>query len=86
MQMVSVKKTQFSALNDKKFYFFDEIVTLTFGYYLSEEARLENKNLQKAIHQIIQEKISFESGSSCCSPMQRATYIEVNFSSTSDSL
>ena len=54
--MVSVKKTQFTALNDKRFYFFDGIVSLPFGHYLLEEARQEKKDLQKAIHQIIKGK------------------------------
>ena len=54
--MVSVKKTQFTALNDKRFYFFDGIVSLPFGHYLLEEARQEKKDLQKTIHQIIKGK------------------------------
>ena len=34
MQMVSVNKTQFVGLNDKRFYFNDGIVSLPFGQYL----------------------------------------------------
>ena len=54
--MVSVKYIQCAALNDKRFYFFHGIVSLPFGHYLLEESRQEKKNLQKAIHQLIQKK------------------------------
>ena len=38
-QMVSVNKTHFAGLNDKRFYFHYGIVSLTFGHYLLEDSR-----------------------------------------------
>ena len=56
MLIVSVNKTQFSALNDKRLYFFDGMFSLPFGHFLFEEAIHEKKNLYKSVHQIIPEK------------------------------
>ena len=52
MQMVSVNKTQFACLNDKRFYFNDGIVSLHFGHYLLNKVRKEKyKNeIQYQIH------------------------------------
>ena len=45
--MVSVNKTQFAGLNDKRFYFRDGIVSLPFGHYLLEDFKKTNRNLNK---------------------------------------
>ena len=39
MQMVSVNKTQFVGLNDKRFYFQDGIISLPFGHFLLNKVR-----------------------------------------------
>ena len=45
MQMVSVKKSQFSGLNDKKYYFSDRICSLPYEHYLLNDIRRENKTI-----------------------------------------
>ena len=45
--MVSVNKTQFAGLNDKRFYFHDGIVSLPFGHYLLEDFKKKTRNLNK---------------------------------------
>ena len=45
MQMVSAKKSQFSGLNDKKYYFLDRICSLPYGHYLLNDIRSENKTI-----------------------------------------
>ena len=52
MPMVSVNKTQFAGLNDKRFYFNDGTVSLCFGHYLTNKVRKEKyKNeIQYQIH------------------------------------
>ena len=45
MQMVSAKKSQFSGLNDKKYYFLDRICSLPYGNYLLNDIRSENKTI-----------------------------------------
>ena len=47
MQMVTVKKTQFTGLNGQRFYFYDGNVSLPFGHPLLEEVRKEKKDLKK---------------------------------------
>ena len=39
MQMKSVKKIQFAGLNNKRFYFYDGIVSLPFGHFLLSRVR-----------------------------------------------
>ena len=39
MQMKSIKKTQFSTLNNKQFYFHDGIVSLPFEHFLLNKVR-----------------------------------------------
>ena len=46
MRMVSVNKTQFAGLNDKRFYFQDGIVSLPFGHYLLEDSRKEKEKFK----------------------------------------
>ena len=46
MRMVSVNKTQFAGLNDKRFYFHDGIVSLLFGHYLLEDSRKEKEKFK----------------------------------------
>ena len=50
MQMKSVKKTQFAGLNDKRFYFHDEIVSLPFGHFLLNKFREENEKHQADLY------------------------------------
>ena len=60
MQMVSVNKTQFAGLNDKRFYFHDGIVALPYEHYLPEGARkLKEKYKSKIQHEIINQKYNF---------------------------
>ena len=47
MQMVTVKKTQFTGLSGQRFYFYDGNVSLPFGHPLLEEVRKEKKDLKK---------------------------------------
>ena len=50
MQMKSVKKIQFAGLNDKCFYFHDEIVSLPFGHFLLNKVREENEKNQPHLY------------------------------------
>ena len=60
MQMISVNKTQFAGLNDKRFYFYDGIVSLTFGHYLLEDSRkLKEKFKSSIITEISKQKYEF---------------------------
>ena len=43
MKMKSVNKTQFTGLNDKRYYFHDGIVSLPFGHFLLEKVRKEKE-------------------------------------------
>ena len=43
MRMQSIRKSQFSGLNDKRFYFYDGIVSMPFGHPLLEKLRKEEK-------------------------------------------
>ena len=43
MQVKSVTKTQFTGLNDKRFYFHDRIVSLSFGHFLLNKVREEKE-------------------------------------------
>ena len=43
MKMILIKKTQFAGLNNKVFYFFNEISSLLFGHHLFENVRQEKK-------------------------------------------
>ena len=55
MRMQCISKTQFAGLNDKFFFFYDDIVSLPFGYSFPED--LGKKNGKKNhIHRSIQEK------------------------------
>ena len=47
---------QFAGLNNKRFYFYYGIASLPFGHLLLEEVRKEKKDLEKSIHQVINEK------------------------------
>ena len=46
MQMKSVRKTQFSELNDNRFYFHDGIVCVPFGHILFEKLEKKKKNTE----------------------------------------
>ena len=62
MQMKSVSKVQFGQLNDKRFYFFNGLISLPFGRPYLEDLRKE-KHKCRAIHKVIQEKkIRFSEG------------------------
>ena len=43
MRLQSMPKTQFAGLNDKRFYFYDSIVSLPFGHPLLEDLRKEKR-------------------------------------------
>ena len=55
MRMQSIRKSQFSGLNDKRFYFYDGIVSMPFGHALLEKLRKEKKK-ETHIHLHIKEK------------------------------
>ena len=44
MQMTTVHKVQFGQLNDKHFYFSNDITSLPFGHLSLEEVRKKKKN------------------------------------------
>ena len=46
MQVVSVKRTQFAGLNDKRFFFNYRIISLPFGHYLLNKVRKEKENIK----------------------------------------
>lgn len=47
MKMVSIKKSQFTGLSDKKYYFSDGITSLPYGHLLLEPISEKKKNLRK---------------------------------------
>ena len=47
MIMTSINKVKFTRLNDKRYYGFDGIVSLPFGYSLLNEVREYKKSLRK---------------------------------------
>ena len=47
MQMVCVDKTQFAGLNDKPFYFHDDIVSLPFRHFLLNKVREQKENIKR---------------------------------------
>ena len=55
MQMCTVNKIQFGQLNDKRFYFANEIVSLPYGHFLLGEIR-KTKSKNRKIHLQIKEK------------------------------
>ena len=50
MKMKSVNKTQFPVLNDKRYYFHDGVVSLTFGHFLLEKVRKEKEKHHSKLH------------------------------------
>ena len=50
MKMKSVNKTQFAVLNDKRYYFHDGVVSLTFGHFLLEKVRKEKEKHHSKLH------------------------------------
>ena len=60
MQMVSVSKTQFTGLNDKRFYFHDGIVSLPFGHFLLNKVKEQKEKYKAEIqHEIHDKKYDF---------------------------
>ena len=55
MRMQSISKSQFAGLNDKRFYFYDGIVSMSFVQPLLEKLRKEKKK-ETHIHLHIKEK------------------------------
>ena len=55
MRMQSKSRSQFAGLNDKRFYFYDGIVSMPFGQPLLEKLRKENQK-ETHIHLHIKEK------------------------------
>ena len=56
MQIISVSKTQFAGLNDKRFYFHDGIVLLPFGHFLLEASRKLKQQYKSRIKTAIKEQ------------------------------
>ena len=50
VRMKSVNKTQFAGLNDKRYYFYDGIVSLPFGHFLLEKVRQEKEKYRSKLH------------------------------------
>ena len=50
MKMKSVNKTQFAGLHDKRYYFYDRIVSLPFGHFLLEKVRKEKEKHHSKLH------------------------------------
>ena len=60
MRMVSVNKTQFAGLNDKRFYFHDGIVSLPVRHYLLEDSKKEKEKFKSKIQkEIMTQKYNF---------------------------
>ena len=57
MQMKSVKKIQFAGLNNKRFYFYDGIVSLPFGHFLLSKIREVKETHREELHTKIQNKM-----------------------------
>ena len=56
MKMKSVNKTQFAVLNDKRYYFHDGVVSLTFGHFLLEKVRKEKEKHHSKLHIDVKKK------------------------------
>ena len=54
MQMLSIKKSEFGGLNDKRYYFSDGICSITYEHYLLNDIGNEKKKY-KHIHQHVQQ-------------------------------
>ena len=54
--MKSVKKNQFSGLNEKRFYFHDRIASLPFGHFLLNKVREEKEKHRADLHIKIHKK------------------------------
>ena len=54
--MTSLNKVKFASLNDKRYYFSDEIVSLLYGHPLLKEVREYKKSLPDAIHVCIEKE------------------------------
>ena len=53
--MKSVSKVQFGQLNNKRFYFSNDLISLPYGHPYLEELR-KDKHKYRVIHKVIQEK------------------------------
>ena len=53
MRIKSVKKTQFAALNDKRFYFQDGIVSVPFGHFLLNKVHAKIKKNKKEMYEFL---------------------------------
>ena len=58
MQMKSASKVQFGQLNDKIFYFSNDLISLPFGHPYLEDLRKE-KHKYRSIHKVIQKNTIF---------------------------
>ena len=47
MTMTSINKVKFASINDKRYYGYEGVVSLPFGYYLLNEVRGYKKSLPK---------------------------------------
>ena len=80
MQMVSVKRTQFAGLNDKRFYFNYRIISLPFGHYVLNKVRKEKEKYKNEIQYQIhnKKKLFIERGGHCRKRVQKTTNIKIN--------
>ena len=90
MQMVTVtvKKTQFAGLNNKRFYCHYGIASLPFGHPLLEEVRKEKKDLKKKHSSSHQWKKNWavKDWSVYCSAMWKIKSVKINFTATANTL
>ena len=84
MQVVSVKRTQFAGLNDKRFYFNYRIISLPFGHYLLNKVRKEKEKYKNEIQYQIhnKKKLFIERGGHCRKRVQKTTNIKINIYTT----
>ena len=56
MQMICINKTQFPGVNDNRFYFHDDIVSLPFGHFLLNKVREKKEKYKTETEHGIQSK------------------------------
>ena len=59
MTMTSINKVKFASINDKRYYGYEGIVSLPFGYYLLNEVRGYKKSLPKILRSICSQPIIY---------------------------
>ena len=59
MKMISIKKSQFSGLNDERYYFSDGITSFPYEHLLLESLREKKKKIKEIQKHIHKNKIDF---------------------------